>query len=702
MINYGEDNEVATHDNRVNEHNVVSADESIHYDPVSEPMVVSVDESIHDDSVREPIVVSAYEATHYNPEPNVVSVDYDIFDEEMRQKNSGGVQNIYEPDNIVDDNLEDGIEFSNNDFKSASTRDEADRDADTVDNSISDTSEDNDKKNKFGDISYRPRSLILYSPPIQRQKWDEKQILPRINWGDLFFDLFYVGATYNISYIIYDSPSRYGFLYSVGTFWPLAGIAFQRTTFDARFVIETDDLYHRLLEFFHMCLLSLAVVAIRPLCYMSHPSNDMSMFLFCLALTLERILILIKYIEVYFFGVGQHMIKPVAQREAFSTFLPIPFYIAGAVVAGTEYFGQNDHKDPYIILNSTYDSNSTYGYESNYTVDNATEFHHLLFRWLAEDKASYSSWDSVNHTPIYLMLFGYISSLVFYGINIICLFPKDGKHKEVSLPLNVGFTIHRHSEWIMLCLGESIFSLLIVDVPDENNDFFAAFYCSVLSVVFLHVLHFRSQPLHEDHHALRRNKDAGYLYFMLSHVYSYSLVTLGAAYTFILTDVNKEANDFDINEYDTNTTTDSYHRWLAEGIVYERHNNPVHYHNNRWLADSNDSNDCGVLRLTRDKYRHNVALTFCLSLATIFACLDVMTLCHLGIKTSQERCVCKRTKRYNIRGILLVVIRIAIVFFTATMAEWEQNVETLAIIGLLLTWVQLILRNLGAILLRGS
>ena len=37
-----------------------------------------------------------------------------------------------------------------------------------------------------------------YDPPIQRQRWDEDQVLPHVNWGDIFFDLFYVGAAYNL------------------------------------------------------------------------------------------------------------------------------------------------------------------------------------------------------------------------------------------------------------------------------------------------------------------------------------------------------------------------------------------------------------------------------------------------------------------------------------------------------------------------
>ena len=31
-----------------------------------------------------------------------------------------------------------------------------------------------------------------YNPPIQRQKWGEEQCLPHVNWGDIFFDLFFM------------------------------------------------------------------------------------------------------------------------------------------------------------------------------------------------------------------------------------------------------------------------------------------------------------------------------------------------------------------------------------------------------------------------------------------------------------------------------------------------------------------------------
>ena len=41
-------------------------------------------------------------------------------------------------------------------------------------------------------------NIAWYLPPVQRQRWKDGQTLPHVNWGDLFFDLFYVAAAYNL------------------------------------------------------------------------------------------------------------------------------------------------------------------------------------------------------------------------------------------------------------------------------------------------------------------------------------------------------------------------------------------------------------------------------------------------------------------------------------------------------------------------
>ena len=54
--------------------------------------------------------------------------------------------------------------------------------------------EEDGTEENHGDGSRTP----WYNPPIQRQKWGEEQCLPHVNWGDIFFDLFYVGAAFNL------------------------------------------------------------------------------------------------------------------------------------------------------------------------------------------------------------------------------------------------------------------------------------------------------------------------------------------------------------------------------------------------------------------------------------------------------------------------------------------------------------------------
>lgn len=83
-----------------------------------------------------------------------------------------------------------------------------------------------------GDLSYHPGVSLIppFAPPRQRQKWGDTQILPRTNWGDIFFDLFYVGAAYNAGNIIVASPTGMGLLYFLGAFVPLVSVVTNRFT----------------------------------------------------------------------------------------------------------------------------------------------------------------------------------------------------------------------------------------------------------------------------------------------------------------------------------------------------------------------------------------------------------------------------------------------------------------------------------------
>jgi hypothetical protein len=71
--------------------------------------------------------------------------------------------------------------------------------------------------------------------------------------------------------------------------------------------------------------------------------------------------------------------------------------------------------------------------------------------------------------------------------------------------MNINYTIHRYGEWIMLMLGESVLSLMIVDLSG-SNDYVVTFYAGIISVILLEYLHFRSQPHDPDVSTTKTNR----------------------------------------------------------------------------------------------------------------------------------------------------------------------------------------------------
>lgn len=299
------------------------------------------------------------------------------------------------------------------------------------------------------DISYHPGRVLLYSPIRQRQKWGDTQVLPRVNWGDLFFDLFYVAATYNVSYILVNDTTTTGILYAAGTFLPVMGVWQNKMYFDARFVHE-DDLYHRLYSLAVLVVLATAVLHIRPVNYLSRPDAFISMFVLSLCLVIERVLAVTRSVEIYWFGLGQtSVLRQVAIRDIRSMVLSGSFYLAAAIVSGLEYYGNSNN------------SGSGSGARA----------------LAAAETTTYGTTEPTN-IPIILVLVGFVGNYVLFSLFVIFCFPGGGRHKDTNVPMNVDFALHRNGEWIMLMLGESIFSLLIVDVPNETTEFHITFYLS--------------------------------------------------------------------------------------------------------------------------------------------------------------------------------------------------------------------------------
>lgn len=204
------------------------------------------------------------------------------------------------------------------------------------------------------------------------------------------------------------------------------------------------------------------------------------------------------------FGLGQTKdLKAVAVRDMQRHACSGVIYIAAATVAGLEYYKESDSSGAIDgggerVLAATETTSSAYGYGSSPT----------------------------NHIPILFCLFGHVGERLFLSTLVICFFPNDGSHKEMYVdkcvilhhkrfhfpvrslfPPVCSLACEHSNVRIMLMLGESVFSLLIV-APLEDPDYYTSFFCSLLTVILLQYLHFKSQPEAADHHAMRRSKNA--------------------------------------------------------------------------------------------------------------------------------------------------------------------------------------------------
>jgi hypothetical protein len=285
-----------------------------------------------------------------------------------------------------------------------------------------------------------------------------------VNWGDTFYDLFFVAAAYNVGNILVVSPTLQGFLYFVGCFFPAMQMWRDKMFYDSRFVVG-DDIFHRVFETVVYLMAAGGILHIGPVVIMSNPREHPDMFAFALVLTLFSFMNFVGYMEVYFFGVGQpKVLKQVALRDSMWRLIPFGLQLAATIIAGMEYF---------VYGAGAGNAKELAGYAAEIAADEHDDDH----RFLAGDSAYASENEAyVNDLPIILVLAAYVSWCAAMAFFLRFMFPRDGSHKKFTIPMNVAFVIHRDGEWIMLMLGERY---------GQNVVCLAVVACSYLTISFL-------------------------------------------------------------------------------------------------------------------------------------------------------------------------------------------------------------------------
>lgn len=267
----------------------------------------------------------------------------------------------------------------------------------------------------YTNLSYVPGVKIrLFSPPRQRQKWGSDQVLPHVNWGDLFYDLFYVAGFYNLGNILVDNPSPSGILYFCACFFCILFLWHNKTYYDSQFT-DGDDIYHPIFRTVMLAAVATAVANISPVYRMSNPTKYIDMFMFALALVLATTLNIIRHTVCFAYGRGQRKnIMHTAKNNIRALCFPLVFHLAAAVIAGNAHFGSD----------SSYDD----GYDN---ADNGYDDDEKRFRQLAEAAPTSCDDTNKNHLPVTLMLIGWVLSQLDMIVRVVLLFPRDGSHKKL-------------------------------------------------------------------------------------------------------------------------------------------------------------------------------------------------------------------------------------------------------------------------------
>lgn len=214
----------------------------------------------------------------------------------------------------------------------------------------------------------------------------------------------------------------------------------------------------------------------------------------------------------------------------------------------------------------------------------------------------------------------------------------------------------------MLMLGESILSLLIVEVVSKGIEYYVTFYTGIVSVTLLTFLHFVSGPTRGEEHAMHRHRQSSYAVSVLMQFYSAGLVIVGASYKLFM------------YEY-----------------TYEKYEDIVHVRALRSLAEGSLGD------FDESTRRQQIAYFFCFSLGVVWVCSDLMMIMHKGLYYNWKRLRHEITDEVRKIAVILVLVRVGLVAFIATLWLYLTDPHHLAAIGMCCIIVQMLLRAIGDI-----
>ena len=338
-----------------------------------------------------------------------------------------------------------------------------------------------------------PRFFSLFKAPRQMQHWGEPQVHPHTNWFDLFFDLIFVGAAFQLGSLLKQNVDAGGCLYFGAIFLSLQGAWSNKLHFDAR--IDADDIVHKVQDILEAAGVCAAALHIGSGADIATPMQDMQdlnsghAWGFSLCNVFLRLLTACRWWEV-------HRARETPGSIAHSRVLA-EWKVKTALIYGC-----------------------------------AAAFSH------AGCVHALGVGDACADVPAILWLLATLYETHSLSLSLFCgrRFPRYlfVFERRTSIPMHIIFSLHRYGEWVMLMVGESVLSLVVGARLDDKLSFYAVFCCGFLSAAALQFMHYSTQPFDPDAHAMRRHTVSGLLWGQTLAFYSAALIAFGVALKVLL------------------------------------------------------------------------------------------------------------------------------------------------------------------------
>jgi low temperature requirement protein LtrA len=359
----------------------------------------------------------------------------------------------------------------------------------------------------------------------QRQKWGEDSHVGHVDWMDLFQDLFFVGAAYNLSHVLIENHASFNSLvYFTAYFLHTYKMWSHKVDYDCRYAPGNHgDLAHKLYDVSMMVWTLGAILHIRPSEYLLE--HVQAAWWFTTMIMIYNLGAAMRYLEIVYYGDPDNDAgaRVHANLMAKSHLATVAVFIASLVVL--------------IVVK----------------MDDVVTWN--VYVWLG--------------TGICDRLFRVVA-VANSGTDHHVESEKLARQKATTVPMNVEMLMHRIGEFTMLCLGEGVLSVAISTL-DYTYDFYATVMGSLLLLIMLQFLFYSSQPHGAEGHAMRRDKDAGVAWALLTEAVAAAFITVGAGLKLVLETMAEPSEHRRLGGYDsepsTNHTGDGDgHGEEAEGV----------------------------------------------------------------------------------------------------------------------------------------